>query len=225
MNLFKVKSFVGLFALLLFLGAFSFRSLADEKASGDSTGESPHSPIGLEGVELSEWESDFEPPIERFVLPPYYQEIAGPLTTRFFFPLYFFRQREGKDAKSDLGILPFYWRHRSSKENADVYFPLYWRFRGSDFKTDIALQTYYNRSGHGYNFGFGPLFFWRASIMIGEKGRILIAGYLRCSLPDERDSKRTLSRSHRFSGGLPMKSRTRQKMFFRRFSIILVNMA
>lgn len=116
-------------------------------------------PIGLSGIELREKEAGLEPRTKRLIIPPFYQETKGQLKLRFVFPFFFWRERTGEGARKDLGILPFYWRYRSEKESADVVFPLYWRFRGPGFKTDIVLQTHYNRSDHGYNFGFAPLIF------------------------------------------------------------------
>ncbi len=116
-------------------------------------------PIGLEGVALEEIEADFKPTYKRLIIPPYYQQTANDRTLRLFFPFVFFRERTGRGAYRELGIFPTYWRHRSDKNKVDVVFPLYWRFRGPSFKTDIVLQTYYNRSDHGYNTGFAPLFF------------------------------------------------------------------
>jgi hypothetical protein len=116
-------------------------------------------PIGLGGVELEELENGTSPTVERLVVPPYYQEDAGPVHLKLVLPLFFFRERTGKGARTDLGLLPFYWRYREGAAKTDVYFPFYWRFRDPSFDTDIVLQTYWNRSSHGYNFGFGPLVF------------------------------------------------------------------
>jgi hypothetical protein len=121
--------------------------------------DSPRSPVGLEGVELDELEGDYDPEVSRLIIPPYFQENKGPVKLKMVFPLFFHRKRTGEGARTDLGVLPFYWQYRSADESADVFFPYYWRFRGAAFKTDIVLQTYYNRSDHGYNFGFAPLLF------------------------------------------------------------------
>ncbi len=119
--------------------------------------EEDHRPgIGLEGIELKELEEDFEPEINRFIIPPYYQEIRGPVKLQLVFPLFYYRKRTGEGSRTDLGVLPFYWRYRGEHETADVIFPFYWKFRGPNFKTDIVLQTHFNRSDHGYNFGFSP---------------------------------------------------------------------
>jgi hypothetical protein len=116
--------------------------------------------VGLEGVELKEIESDFDPDVDRLIIPPYYQEARGPVKLKFFFPFFFYRERDGEGARRDLGVLPFYWYFRSAKgESADVVFPAYWRFRGPRFKTDIVLNTHWNRSDHGYNFGFSPILY------------------------------------------------------------------
>ena len=136
--------------------------VADKETQGDALEgkKADRVAVGLEGVELEELENDYTPDIKRLVIPPYYQETSDRLKLRFVFPLFFSRERIGKGARSDLGILPFYWRYREGKDrSADVVFPFYWRFRGPHFKTDIVLQTYYNRSDHGYNFGFAPLVF------------------------------------------------------------------
>lgn len=153
---------VALFAPLSYGDEISAKeSTAKEPAAkgekpGDDNGQPP---IGLGGIELKEAEEDFNPKARRLVIPPYYQEIRGRLKLKFVFPLFFYRERTGEGARKDLGVLPFYWRYRSETESADVAFPLYWRFRGPGFKTDIVLQTHYNRSDHGYNFGFAPLVF------------------------------------------------------------------
>ena len=160
-----------------------------EKEKGEAEPAKPA--VGLTGIELEELETDFEPEIHRLIIPPYYEENKGHLRLRLFFPLFFLRERSGKGARTDLGIFPFYWRYREGQNKADVYFPLYWRFRKPGFKTDIVLQTHYNRSEHGYNFGFSPVFyfgkntdektsyqvvpplFWR---FVDEKSSFLLAG-------------------------------------------------
>ncbi len=165
---FLLASLLGLAACVAFSGA----SYADETtesggdpAENEAVEKEETSPVGLSGVELDELESDFEPDVKRIVIPPYYQEARGPLKLRVLFPFFYSRERTGEDARSDFGILPFYWRHRSKDTKADVYFPFYWRFRGLDYKTDIVLQTYYNRSEHGYNFGVLPF------VMLGKDTR------------------------------------------------------
>ena len=143
----------GLFVFLLQQG----RAVADDKkASVSESEEEKQVPVGLEGVELEELESDYKPSYKRFVIPPYYQETSERLKLRTFFPFVFYRERTGEGAFRELGIFPVYWRHRSQKKTIDFVFPLYGRFRGPSFKTDIVLQTYYNRSDHGYNLGFAP---------------------------------------------------------------------
>ncbi|MBW2278029.1 MAG: hypothetical protein JRF63_11080, partial [Deltaproteobacteria bacterium] len=137
---------------------------ADAEASPDpessTAKESPLSPAGLSGIELEELESDFEPEVKRFIIPPFYKEERGPVSFTTVLPLFFYRERVGKGARTDLGVLPFYWRYREGPSRADVYFPLYWNFRGPTFRTDIVLQTYFNTSDHGHNFGFAPLLFF-----------------------------------------------------------------
>ncbi|MCP4196030.1 MAG: hypothetical protein GY762_02680 [Proteobacteria bacterium] len=147
-------------ALLVTFGQ-AFDAYADD---GDPA-ETPESekervPAGVDGVELDELESDYKPEVKRLVIPPYYQETSEHLKLNLFFPLFVLRERTGKDPRKDLGVFPLYWRSRIGKHGGvDVVFPLYWRYRGARFKTDIVLQTYYNRSDHGYNFGFAPLVF------------------------------------------------------------------
>ena len=117
-------------------------------------------PVGASGIELKELEEDYAPRVKRFVLPPYYQEQSERTTFRTLFPLFFFRERRGEGARTDLGVMPLYWRYREGPSKADVYFPFYWRFRDPAFETDIVLQTYLNRSAHGFNFGFAPFLFF-----------------------------------------------------------------
>ncbi|MFO8070675.1 MAG: hypothetical protein R6V85_02260 [Polyangia bacterium] len=134
-----------------------------ESGEADFGGEAEQAsrpPIGLEGIELEELESGYDPQPRRFIIPPYYEERGKRVTFRTLFPLYFQRERVGKGARSDLGVMPFYWRYREGEASADVYFPLYWRFRRPSLDTDIVLQTYYSRGENRYDFGFGPLVFF-----------------------------------------------------------------
>ncbi|MCP4675752.1 MAG: hypothetical protein GY854_09650 [Deltaproteobacteria bacterium] len=148
-----------LFSVFTSGNVYADEAKGEENGKEESTDEPDRPAVGLEGIELKELEDDFEPKIKRFIIPPYYQEQRGPVKLKLVFPLFYFRERTGPGARKDLGILPFYWRHRGEEENADVYFPFYWRFRGRHFKTDVVLQTHYNRSDHGYNFGFSPLIY------------------------------------------------------------------
>jgi len=156
----------GAAALVAFL--LSSASLAAEGEGGDpaAKGEGAEEaaakrpPAGATGIELKELEEDYQSPVKRFTIPPYYQEKSERVTFRTLFPLFFFRERTGEGARTDLGVMPLYWRYREGASSADVYFPFYWRFRDPAFETDIVLQTYLNRSAHGFNFGFAPLFFF-----------------------------------------------------------------
>jgi len=154
-------------AVWLLAGLLCLLSWPGEVVASDDAGKKvveqspPRAAVGLEGIELEELENDYTPKVKRLIIPPFYQERKGPLVLRFVFPVFFYREREGKGARTDIGILPFYWYYRgdNGKSRADVAFPFYWRFRGPSFKTDIVLQTYFNRSDHGYNVGFAPFVF------------------------------------------------------------------
>ncbi len=148
----------GLTLMVLASSAFALDEGEAQPKKGE-TDEQQRPSVGLTGIELEELESDYSPEVDRFFIPPYYQETAGNVKLRLVFPLFFYRERVGKGARSDLGIMPFYWRYREGPASADVFFPFYWRFRDPSFDTDIVLQSYYNRSSHGYNFGFAPLLF------------------------------------------------------------------
>lgn len=146
------------------LGIFTLVAVDGVAKDSDTTNEVSEEkavkpPIGLSGIELEELEEDYIPDKKRLIIPPYYQEKSSRLKLRLLFPLFIQRERLGEDAQKELGIFPFYWRHRATDEATDVVFPFYGRFRGVGYKTDFVLQTYYNRSDHGYNLGFAPLFF------------------------------------------------------------------
>ena len=150
--------------LLLILNALILPQIAaavDVEVTSKKAGEveNKRPPVGLSGVELKEIEEDYKAKPKRFILPPYYSEKTDRQEFKALFPFFYFRERTGEGARTDMGLLPFYWRYREGKAKTDVYFPFYWRLRDPEFKTDIVLQTYYNRSKHGYNLGFGPLFF------------------------------------------------------------------
>ena len=168
-----IRSRLLAFALVvLFAGAASAQDAAEEAPpperpqepdQGEAAPEATavkNPPAGVSGVELQELEGDYAPQYKRLIIPPYYQEKSDRTTFRTLFPLFFFRERTGEGARTDFGVMPFYWRYREGPSKADVYFPFYWRFRDPAFETDIVLQTYLNRSAHGYNFGFAPLFFF-----------------------------------------------------------------
>lgn len=160
--------------LLAALGAGAQDGAAGGDEGGDRADSAPRlPPIGIDGIELEELERGEAPVVERFILPPYYQEVAGPVTFRTLFPFYFERQRTGEGARSDLGVMPFYWRYREGPASADVYFPLYWRFREPRFDTDIVLQTYLNRGEYGHDFGFAPLLFLGENEVTGSDYQVV----------------------------------------------------
>lgn len=147
----------GLFSLIVCQVESKAAQAVNEKSSQATS--KTGSPIGLKGVELDEIESDFSPNPTRFIIPPYYNEVAGPVRIHIVFPMFFYRERVGAGSRVDLGVLPFYWRYREGASRLDAVFPLYWRIRNPSFDTDIVLQTYFSRGDWGYKFGFGPLLF------------------------------------------------------------------
>lgn len=157
----KRRSSLALFALAA-LSLLVGEARADDAldAEGDAGTRLRRPAVGLSGIELDELESDFSPEIERLVIPPYYRERSERLELQLFFPFVFHRERSGEGARTDLGVMPFYWRYREGNRRADVVFPLYWQFRLDGSDTDIVLQTYLNRSPNGFNFGFAPLVFF-----------------------------------------------------------------
>ena len=130
-----------------------------EKTNIEEEKEKETTPIGLEGDELEEVEKDYIPQIKRLIIPPFYREKTEKYELKLLFPFYVQRKTEKNGGEKNLGILPFYWRHRSKELKTDVIFPFYSRMHGQDYKTDIFIQTYINRFDKGYNFGFAPLVF------------------------------------------------------------------
>lgn len=139
----------------LLLISFAKNVSASEKEENDRKA----NPLGVEGEALEAVEEDEHLEISRFVLPPYYSEKTTKYKLRVIFPFYFDKEKTGKEKSRSIGIMPFYWRHRSEILDYDVVFPFYSRFRGKDYKTDLVLQTFSNQSNHGYNFGFVPFLF------------------------------------------------------------------
>ena len=151
-------------AVLIVVGLWASRVTAQETEKADTKIEkeeatSQLSPAGVKGDALVKLERGAVEKKRRFTIPPYYQEKTEKYTLRLFFPIYFGKNVNGKNPEKTLGILPFYWRHRSNEMNSDVVFPLYGRFRGPKFKTDFVLQTYYRRGIEGYHFGLIPFVF------------------------------------------------------------------
>jgi len=137
----------------------SLPGIAADAASSETAAQEK-TPIGLQGIELTEEEQGIEARPERLIIPPFYSEKKGNVHFKAVFPLFYLRERHGDGARRDLGVLPFYWQHDSADAHARVYFPFYWRFRNAAFDADIVLQTHYSRKEHGFHFGFSPLFYF-----------------------------------------------------------------
>ncbi|MBN2672295.1 MAG: hypothetical protein JXX29_11490 [Deltaproteobacteria bacterium] len=126
----------------------------------ESVVEEQRAPIGLDGYDLEEEEQGGKPAVKkRLVIPPYVSLQRENSSFKTVLPFFYYRERTGKGARKDVGLLPFYWSHQSSKLNTKVYFPFYWNIKSPDFTTNIVLQTYIAKNEQAFHFGFLPFFF------------------------------------------------------------------
>jgi hypothetical protein len=87
---------------------------------------------------------------------PYYEETSKDYELRAAPPLWFDR-RAGSDRQSVYGLN--YYRRRSPKRDADVFFPLYWSMRHDRTRTTVVGTIMHQKSPGGHALWAAPLFF------------------------------------------------------------------
>ncbi len=141
-------------------GAGAASAEESESSAGDAAPETTPPAAEDETIAPPGHTVSYQPPADEagtthFILPPYFHERRGDVTTTVVFPL-FARRTDAHDAQMLVG--PYYQR-RGAILRADVLFPVFWSFRGANSVTWVVPPVYSRTRAEGFDFGIAPLFF------------------------------------------------------------------